>query len=129
MSLDGDDVDTAPPSISKASKFLRKVTKVKSKHIIKKQPQKNKRKTPSATHPPRSPLKKYSQWQCAGCQQANQSDKVECQGCRNPCGFNAIAESFWKSCKLKVFAPSFDKLLDTSCPNCEGLLESTKLII
>ena len=119
MSLDGDDVDTAPPSISKASKFLRKV---KSKPIIKKQPQKNKRTL-------RSPVKKYSQWQCAGCQQVNQSDRVECQGCRNPCGFNAIAESFWKSCKLKVFAPSFDKLLDTSCPNCEGLLESTKLII
>jgi len=125
LSLDGDDVDT-PPSISKASKFLRKV---KSKPTIKKQSQKNKRKT-SSGQPPHSPdtiVKKYSQWQCAGCQQVNQSDKVECQGCRKACGFNAIAESFCKSCKLKVFVPSIDKLLDTSCPNCEGLLESTKL--
>jgi len=71
---------------------------------------------------------KYTLWQCAGCHQLNESDKLNCKGCGGHAGVEAIAESLCKGCKIKVYFSDIERLRsDSSCPMCEMPLGNTQL--
>jgi len=70
---------------------------------------------------------RYILWQCAGCQQLNESDKMNCKGCGGPVGIKAIGESLCKGCKVKVYISDIEILRsDSNCPMCEMPLGNTK---
>lgn len=64
---------------------------------------------------------RYDWWQCAGCQQLTESDKMNCKGCGGYAGSKAVAASLCKGCKVKVYVPAdYERLCsDSSCPKCE----------
>ena len=67
----------------------------------------------------------YKLWQCAHCQVVNEDNNSCCKTCKLPQGKKADRSYFCGFCQLLMYIPLRRKLVDTCCPICKKVYESS----